>query len=285
MGAAARNTVNPRTFGPSVNATLGGMLAPQGPSAPASYVDAVKAGAAAPAATTGNGLAAPLAPPQVGGSLPEMMTPEHRAITAAMNPSGGQNDFFALANIGSTLTLSPNADPRGVPTPTAAMNPSGGQTLASLMGGGGGPMPANQALPLSPNADFRGAPAPLIANTPVGGGKGGGMLGQLMPRPTQGQFAPLAPQGQFNVNQAAAGGLQQAMMGTQAGMGFQPSAVQATGYRPATGMAQGYNAAQAGARGYGAQNIRGAGPVTAQQVTAGQIAGTDLGVYLSLIHI
>ena len=36
--------------------------------------------------------------------------------------------------------------------------------------------------------------------------------------PTQGQYAPLAPQGNFNVNQAAAGGLQQAMQGTQAAM-------------------------------------------------------------------
>jgi len=207
MGAAARNTVNPRTFGPSVNATLGGMLAPQGPSAPASYVNAINARADDP--PTGGGLTAPLASPQVGRNLPEMMTPEHRAITAA------------------------------------------------------------------------GAPAPLIANTPAGSGKGGakGRGQPAMPTPTQGQFAPLAPQGQFNVNQAAAGGLQQAMMGTQAGMGFQPSAVQATGYLPATGQAQGYNAAQAGARGYGAQNVQGVGPITAQQVTAGQIAGTDLGVY------
>lgn len=44
-GAAAKNTVNPATFGPKVGATLGGMLAPQGPSAPASYVAAVNAGA------------------------------------------------------------------------------------------------------------------------------------------------------------------------------------------------------------------------------------------------
>tara|TARA_R110000787_G_scaffold12816_3_gene41016 strand:- start:585 stop:1550 length:966 start_codon:yes stop_codon:yes gene_type:complete len=40
------------------------------------------------------------------------------------------------------------------------------------------------------------------------GGKGGGMA--------------MAPQGNFNVNQAAAGGLQQAMLGTQAGMGYKP---------------------------------------------------------------
>jgi len=65
------------------------------------------------------------------------------------------------------------------------------------------------------------------------GGKGGGAVGQPMPNPTQGQFAPLAPQSQFNVNQAAAGGLQQAMMGTQAGMGFQPITTRAIGYNPA----------------------------------------------------
>jgi len=34
----------------------------------------------------------------------------------------------------------------------------------------------------------------------------------------QAQYAPMAPQGQFNVNQAAAGGLQQAMQGTQQAM-------------------------------------------------------------------
>jgi len=42
------------------------------------------------------------------------------------------------------------------------------------------------------------------------------MQPQAMPQ--QGQFAPMAPQGQFNVNQAAAGGLQQAMQGTQQAM-------------------------------------------------------------------
>jgi hypothetical protein len=36
--------------------------------------------------------------------------------------------------------------------------------------------------------------------------------------PTQGGYAPLAPQGDFNVNKAAAGGLQQAMQGTQRAM-------------------------------------------------------------------
>ena len=113
--------------------------------------------------------------------------------------------------------------------------PSSGQNLAALMGGGGGPMPAPMAdplasfansgatLPLSPNADPRGIPMPTAGMrggpAPAGSGKGGGgAVGQPMPRPTQGQFAPLAPQGGFNVNQAAAGALQQAMQGTQGAM-------------------------------------------------------------------
>ena len=63
------------------------------------------------------------------------------------------------------------------------------------------------------------------------------------------RFAPLAPQGNFNVNQAAAGGLQQAMRGTQAGMGYQ-----AQGVRPV-----GFSAAQMG--------------------PAGQVAGANLSAY------
>jgi len=81
----------------------------------------------------------------------------------------------------------------------------------------------------------------------------------LFQAPTQGQYAPLAPQGNFNVNQAAAGGLQQAMQGTQAAMGYQPMQVKATDY----------NAAQSGMQ----------ANLTADQVRAGQIASTDLGAY------
>ena len=53
-----------------------------------------------------------------------------------------------------------------------------------------------------------------------GGGKGGASSTQPVPQAatSQGQYAPLAPQGSFNVNQAAAGGLQQAMQGTQQAM-------------------------------------------------------------------
>ena len=50
------------------------------------------------------------------------------------------------------------------------------------------------------------------------GGKGGVAAQPATTAPTQGQYAPLAPQGNFNVNQAAAGGLQQAMQGTQRAM-------------------------------------------------------------------
>jgi len=47
----------------------------------------------------------------------------------------------------------------------------------------------------------------------------GSAMGQGRPgQAPQGGYAPLAPQGDFNVNQAAAGGLQQAMQGTQQAM-------------------------------------------------------------------
>ena len=47
----------------------------------------------------------------------------------------------------------------------------------------------------------------------------GSQMGQGQPmQAAQGGYAPLAPQGNFNVNQAAAGGLQQAMQGTQRAM-------------------------------------------------------------------
>lgn len=51
-------------------------------------------------------------------------------------------------------------------------------------------------------------------------GKGGAGGQPAMPtaRPPQGQYAPMAPQGQFNVNQASAGALQQALGTTQQAM-------------------------------------------------------------------
>ena len=79
------------------------------------------------------------------------------------------------------------------------------------------------------------------------------------------QASPLAPQGNFNVNQAAAGGLQQAMLGTQQAMGYRPQAVQpvsyqaqtaqASGYRPSAMTSQGYASTGPTATGYDASTI------------------------------
>mgnify|MGYP003646546752 CR=1 FL=1 len=65
------------------------------------------------------------------------------------------------------------------------------------------------------------APAPAV-NQPISG-KGGTSPVTPLPamataRPPQGQYAPMAPQGQFNVNQASAGALQQALGTTQQAM-------------------------------------------------------------------
>ena len=80
----------------------------------------------------------------------------------------------------------------------------------------------------NPNLPNQGLPMPS-------GGLKGGIFGQQprpMPQPSQAQYAPLAPQGQFNVNQAAAGALQQAMGATQQGLGFTPMGIRPTAYRP-----------------------------------------------------
>jgi hypothetical protein len=78
-----------------------------------------------------------------------------------------------------------------------------------------------------------------------------------------------SPTGSFNVNRAAAGGLQQAMQGTQAGMGYQAQGVGATGY----------NAASAGSQGYNAATIGSTPTVGAQNIQAGQLAGRNLSAY------
>lgn len=63
------------------------------------------------------------------------------------------------------------------------------------------------------------APRPTAA----GGGKGGGAMptppSATTPPPAPAGFAPLAPQGGFNVNQASAAALQQALGGTQRAIG------------------------------------------------------------------
>lgn len=90
---------------------------------------------------------------------------------------------------------------------------------------------------------------------------------------------PMAPQGQFNVNQAAAGGLQQAMAGTQQAYDFQPQAVLPTGYQAQAAEAQGYQPSAMTSQGYGASTVGQTPSVTAQNVQAGQLAGSNLGAY------
>jgi len=88
--------------------------------------------------------------------------------------------------------------------------------------------PSGPTMRPNPNLPNQGLPMPS-------GGLKGGIFGQQprpMPQPSQGQYAPLAPQGQFNVNQAAAGALQQAMGATQQGLGFTPMGIRPTAYRP-----------------------------------------------------
>lgn len=125
--------------------------------------------------------------------------------------------------------------------------------------------------------------APAMASAtgaPTSGGKGGlGGQPAATQAPTQGQFAPLAPSGGFNVNQASAGALQQAMQGTQQGLGFQAQRVMPTGYRAQTAQAQGYRPSAMRSQGYGAATIGQSPTVSAQNVSAGQLAGRDLGAY------
>lgn len=66
--------------------------------------------------------------------------------------------------------------------------------------------------------------------TRVNFGRGAGMGQGGMGGP---QYNPMQPTGNFNVNQAAAGGLQTAMQGTAAAMGYQPQQVRGMGYNPA----------------------------------------------------
>ena len=84
----------------------------------------------------------------------------------------------------------------------------------------GGAMSGPAAVGGGPDGISGQTAMPTPQTAAVGGGKGGASRTQPVPQAntSQGQYAPLAPQGNFNVNQAAAGGLQQAMQGTQQAM-------------------------------------------------------------------
>jgi len=91
--------------------------------------------------------------------------------------------------------------------------------------------PYGEAFPAS-------TPMPVPTQQPSGfkGGVGGAQPAPMptpMPVPAQQpQYAPMAAQGQFNVNQASAGALQQAMGATQQGLGFTPQGIGAQTYQP-----------------------------------------------------
>jgi hypothetical protein len=99
------------------------------------------------------------------------------------------------------------------------------------------------------------------------------MAGGANPQQTQ------APQGQPNVFNQSAGAYNSALGGTQQAMGFQAPQASASGYGAGQAVAHGYDAATANSQGYDASQIAGASPIVAQNVQAGQIAGSDLSAY------
>jgi len=161
------------------------------------------------------------------------------------------------------------------------VRPMGGAMQSALNSGQGIGNFVNSALGANPNpAPMRGNPAPMSSGGVAGvdfprRGEEGSFYGQ------QAQpFTPsIAPQGNFNVNQAAAGGLQQAMQGTQNAMNFAPMAVRPTAYNAANASATGYNPSAMTSANYGASTIGQSPTVAAQNVQAGQLANTNLGAY------
>ena len=118
----------------------------------------------------------------------------------------------------------------------------------------------------SPNAFTMGPrSAGMPSGTGKGSGAGGGMsafptaLPAAMPAASNPAYAPLPQPGGFNVNRAAASGLQGAIRGTQEAMGYQPQQVSTFGYQP--------------------QQVSGSNYAASQMGPAGQVAGADLGAY------
>ena len=129
------------------------------------------------------------------------------------------------------------------------------------------PQPPPLSAPGGPQGSFTPEYVTPLPSPPMVGGKGGLPRPQTaVPAPTQGRYAPLSPSGNFNANQASAGALQQAMQGTQMGMGFQAPPVSAIGYNPAQ------------QRSVGVQQGFGYGPA---QQRAQQLASTNIAQYES----
>ena len=92
---------------------------------------------------------------------------------------------------------------------------------------------------------------------------------------------PQPQQPQYDVNTASAQGLQRAQQGAASEMNYRPMAVNSGGYRPAQTSATGYTSADVGSQGYDAAQSGQAPTLSANQVTGGQIAGTDLQSYMN----
>lgn len=81
----------------------------------------------------------------------------------------------------------------------------------------------------------------------------------------------------FNINQAAAQGIQAAGLGTAANLGFRPQQISAGTFQPTTIGAP----SQVSATGYQAAQTGQVAPLQAQQVQAGQLASTGLSPYMN----
>ncbi len=147
------------------------------------------------------------------------------------------------------------------------MRPMGSAMASNVMNTMSGSMPAPAKMMKMPTSG-QDIGTKFHNTLPDGTPRPNGNVGGAMQTPLRGTstaVAPMqspnsiAPQGNFNVNQAAAGGLQQAMQGTQAAMNFAPMAIRPTGY--------------------GAANTGQSPTVTAQNVQAGQLANTNLSAY------
>ena len=131
---------------------------------------------------------------------------------------------------------------------------SDGPTMGGKGGVGGQPAtqpptPSGNA-PIDPN---------ITIDRPMLGGKGG-VGGQPAQPVNPSQPTPMAQTAQPNVYNQSAQAYNQALQGTQAGMQYQPMMVGGQGYNPATTGSTGYNAAQ---------------------VSAAQLAGTDMSQYMN----
>ena len=159
-------------------------------------------------------------------------------------------------------------------------NPNTTPTFGTPDSTSGGLIAQGGVTPRPTDTDAGGPLVPMPQLPTIGGGKGGGTAAPASP--TQGQFAPLAPAGGFNVNQAAAGALQQAMQGTQAAMGFQAPPTMAVGYTPTTqqvqGQQQAYGYTPAQQRLQGMQTGFGYDPAQRRGFT---LAGRDISQYES----